>query len=428
VPERVTARAIGTGDARALDRRTLRRVVTVLCLTEITSWGILYYALPVLAPAISGTTGWTLTMVTGAFSAALVTAAVVGIAVGRGIDRFGPRSPMTAGSLLAVPGLAAVATAATYPLFLLAWIVTGAAISALLYPPAFVALTHWGGVDRVRALTALTLVAGLASTVFAPVTAVLEDRFGWRVAYLVLAGVLAVVTVPAHWFGLRAPWVPDDRRHVSDVGGVPRATWRTRPFLVLLVAMCATAVCVYAVVINLVPLLMERGLSIYEAAVALGLGGVGQVCGRLGYGWFSRRTTPGTRSVVVFTAVVVTTGLMALLPGPLLLLLLLSMLVGAARGVFTLIQATAVSDRWGTAGFGRLNGVMLAPVMLASALAPWLGSLLAEVTGSHSGAFLVLTCFAALAAVLVPWSRPEAAVPPRSRTERVVSTSTGKEP
>ena len=420
---------VRTDDARALDRSTLRRVVTVLCLTEITSWGVLYYALPVLAPAITRTTGWTLPMVTGAFSAALVTAALVGVAVGRGIDRFGPRPIMTAGSLLGVPCLVAIATATTYPLFLLAWVLTGVAISALLYPPAFVALTHWGGVHRVRVLTVLTLVAGLASTVFAPVTAVLEDWLGWRQAYLVLAGVLAVVTIPAHWFGLRAPWVPDARRHVSEVGGVPRATWRTRPFLVLLVAMCAAAVCVYAVVINLVPLLMERGLSTYEAAIALGLGGVGQVCGRLGYGWLSRRTTPGTRSAVVFTGVVVTTGLMALLPGPMLLLLLLSMLVGSTRGVFTLIQATAVSDRWGTAGFGRLNGVMLAPVMLASALAPWLGSALAELTGSHSRAFLVLACFAALAAVLIPWSRPGDGVPPRGRTERVdqVSTSTGKE-
>lgn len=420
---------VRTDDARALDRSTLRRVVTVLCLTEITSWGVLYYALPVLAPAITRTTGWTLPMVTGAFSAALVTAALVGVAVGRGIDRFGPRPIMTAGSLLGVPCLVAIATATTYPLFLLAWVLTGVAISALLYPPAFVALTHWGGVHRVRVLTVLTLVAGLASTVFAPVTAVLEDWLGWRQAYLVLAGVLAVVTIPAHWFGLRAPWVPDARRHVSEVGGVPRATWRTRPFLVLLVAMCAAAVCVYAVVINLVPLLMERGLSTYEAAIALGLGGVGQVCGRLGYGWLSRRTTPGTRSAVVFTGVVVTTGLMALLPGPMLLLLLLSMLVGSTRGVFTLIQATAVSDRWGTAGFGRLNGVMLAPVMLASALAPWLGSALAELTGSHSRAFLVLACFAALAAVIIPWSRPGDGVPPRGRTERLdhVSTSTGKE-
>lgn len=116
----------------------------VLCLTEITSWGVLYYALPVLAPAISRTTGWTLSAVTGAFSASLLTAAVVGVLVGREIERLGPRPIMTAGSLLAVPGLVAIAYAPTYPAFVLAWVLTGAATSTLLYPPAFVALTHWG--------------------------------------------------------------------------------------------------------------------------------------------------------------------------------------------------------------------------------------------------------------------------------------------
>jgi MFS family permease len=403
----------------ALDRGTLRRVVAVLCLTEITSWGVLYYAFPVLAPAVSRTTGWTLSAVTGAFSASLFTAAVAGIAVGRGIDRFGPRPIMTAGSLLGVPAVVAVANAPSYPLFLLAWVVTGAATSALLYPPAFAALTGWGGQNRIRALTTLTLVAGLASTVFAPLTAGLEDSLGWRQAYLVLAGVLAVITIPAHWFGLRAPWVRDGRRaHASVEGAFGRAVWRARPFLVLLVAMSASAVCVYAVVINLVPLLLERGLSTSQAAVALGLGGVGQVCARLGYTWFSAHTSPGTRTAVVFTAIAASTGLIGMLPGPTLALFVVSMLVGAARGIFTLIQATAVSDRWGTVGFGRLNGVMLAPVMMATAAAPWLGTALAQVVGSFATAFLVLAGSAGLAALLVPWTLPRADAAGRLRSVR----------
>lgn len=211
----------------------------------------------------------------------------------------------------------------------------------------------------------------------------LENWLGWRHAYLVLACALAVINIPAHWFGLRAPWIRDDgTNHVSGAGQQSRAAWRTRPFLVLLVAMSAGAICVYAVVINLVPLLMERGLSTYEAAIALGLGGMGQVCGRLGYGWLSRHTSPGMRAAVMFLAVALTTGLMGLLPGPIGLLLVLSMLLGSARGVFTLIQATAVSDRWGTAGFGRLNAVMSSPVMIATAAGPWLGSALAETVGS----------------------------------------------
>ena len=37
----------------ALSPGGLRRVLVVLCVTEIVSWGVLYYAFPVLAPAIT---------------------------------------------------------------------------------------------------------------------------------------------------------------------------------------------------------------------------------------------------------------------------------------------------------------------------------------------------------------------------------------
>ncbi len=77
--------------------------LAVLCVTEITSWGVLYYAFPVLAPSISADTGWSVSAVTGAFSAGLGVSAPAGIVVGRLLDRWGPRWVMTAGSLLGVP-------------------------------------------------------------------------------------------------------------------------------------------------------------------------------------------------------------------------------------------------------------------------------------------------------------------------------------
>jgi MFS family permease len=68
-------------------------VLTVLCITEITSWGILYYAFPVLAPGIAADTGWSISMITAAFSLGLVVSAVVGIPAGRWLDRSSTRSP-----------------------------------------------------------------------------------------------------------------------------------------------------------------------------------------------------------------------------------------------------------------------------------------------------------------------------------------------
>lgn len=79
-----------------------------LCVTEITSWGVLYYAFTVLSPQISADTGWSAPSVTAAFSAGLVTSALVGIPVGRWLDRFGPRWIMTGGSVLGVISVVAV--------------------------------------------------------------------------------------------------------------------------------------------------------------------------------------------------------------------------------------------------------------------------------------------------------------------------------
>ena len=78
--------------------------------------------------------------------------------------------------------------------------------------------------------------------------------------------------------------------------------------------------------------------------------------------------------------------------------------------MFTLVQATAVSDRWGTLRFGHLNGILSAPIMLATAAAPWLGSALAQMLGSYALAFLVLAGTAVLAVMLTPWTLPTRSV------------------
>ena len=55
-------------------------------------------------------------------------------------------------------------------MFFAGWLVAGMAMAAVFYQAGFAALTRWYGPARVRALTTLTLVGGLASTMFAPVT------------------------------------------------------------------------------------------------------------------------------------------------------------------------------------------------------------------------------------------------------------------
>ena len=82
------------------------------------------------------------------------------------------------------------------------------------------------------------------------------------------------------------------------------------------------------------------------------------------------------------------------------------MLVGLARGIYTLIQATAITDRWGPSAYGTLNGLLMAPTLVASAAAPFVGAALAHLVGSYAHAFLLLAGLAAVAAVLLVWASP----------------------
>ena len=196
--------------------------------------------------------------------------------------------------------LFAVVAAPNYPCFVGAWILAGFAMSAVFYAPAFAALTRYFAADAVRALTVLTLVAGLASTVFAPLTAALASHMSWQQTYLVLAVVLAIVTIPAHLIGLRRPWPPIIHSHAVEA---PTLTARSRPFIALTAAFALAALASYAVIVNLVPLMAQRGISTGAAAVALGLGGAGQVLGRLGYQALVRRISVVPRTVIIMAAV-----------------------------------------------------------------------------------------------------------------------------
>lgn len=217
-----------------------------------------------LAPAISTSTGWSHAAVTTAFSVGSILGALCGIPVGRVLQRRGPRVLMTLASLLGTVAFAIVALATSYAVFLFGWVLVGIASAGLFYPPAFATLTQWYGGHRVRAITTLTLVAGFASTIFAPLTSALEGAVGWRPTYLLL-GLLVLATMPAHALVLRRPWTavrqPGHGRSEAD-----RKILTSRPFLMLAAAGTLTALAMYASLVSLVPLLTSRGLSTGLAA------------------------------------------------------------------------------------------------------------------------------------------------------------------
>ncbi|HEY6478606.1 MAG TPA: MFS transporter, partial [Streptosporangiaceae bacterium] len=399
-----------------------RQALAALCVTEIASYGVIYYAFPVLATHIAAGTGWSRAAVTAAYSAGNLAGAVAGIPVGRLLQKYGPRPVMTAAGVLGAVSVAGIAAAPSYGWFTAAWLAAGIASAGLFYPPAFAALTGWYGPQRVRALTTLTLAAGFASTIFAPLASALAAHLSWRGTYLTLAAVLAV-TIPAHALFLRPAWTRwGDSR--APEGGRDRQVLASRAFLQMTAAGTLCAFAQYAALVNLVPLLEGRGLSASLAAWGLGLGGAGQVAGRLCYRSLaaSRLGTRG-RTAAIIAAGGAATLLLGLLPGPAALLVAVSVIAGAVRGVFTLTEATLVSDYWGPDRYAVLNGVFNAPLVAAGAIAPAAGAGIAAAAGSYPALFAVLAVTAAVGATLAA-SAPS----PDSRAKAPGTSGSVREP
>ena len=178
------------------------RAVSVRGVTQILSWGVLFYPPVLTVPLIAADHGWSRSFAMGGFSAGLFVGGLVSRYVGATIDRVGGHIVMTAGSLIGAAGLGGLVAVPGALSYFAVWIVLGVAMAASLYDPAFATLGRIFGSAARAPITALTLAGGFASTVSWPATQFLIDRVGWRGTYLVYAGLLALVAAPLHALAL----------------------------------------------------------------------------------------------------------------------------------------------------------------------------------------------------------------------------------
>jgi MFS family permease len=375
-------------------------IVGALSVTETVSWGIVYYAFAVFLVPMQSDLGLSTAQLTGAFSLAVLVSAVAGIAVGRYLDRHSPRGLMTVGSIAAtglvlawsrVDGLADV-----YAL----WIGLGLVMAAVLYEPAFTVVAKWfpDGAERRRALTALTLVAALASFIFLPVSQALIDAHGWRDALVILAVILGAATIPLHALVLRRPpsQPSDGQRHGASRSAA--AAMRSAPFWLLSGAFFLASLTGISMTVHAIPYLLERGHDPTFAAFAVGLIGVSQIPGRVLFAVAAARLPRPAAITAVFATIAAGIAVIVGLPGSIALLLGF-VLLGMGNGMTTLARAAAIADHYGPAAYGTIAGVAAAVTTVARAAAPVTAALYAAAAG-YTALLWTLAVLAAGAAAL----------------------------
>jgi predicted MFS family arabinose efflux permease len=244
-------------------------------------------------------------------------------------------------------------------------------------------------------MTAMTLVAALASFIFLPLAQALIDARGWRDALVVLALVLAAVTVPLHAVALRAaPSHPRARHRTASA----REALRSGSFWLLSSAFFLATIAGIAVVVQGIPFLLERGYGTAFAAFAIGLIGVSQIPGRIVFAAVGTRLAEPWNAVIVFALIAAGILLVVGIDAPAAVVVGM-MLLGMGNGMATLARATVVADRYGAASYGAIASVMGAGTMSARAVAPVTAAVWATTVG-YTSMLLTLCALAVLAALL----------------------------
>jgi MFS family permease len=376
------------------------RVVIALGSAQTLAWGSTYYLPAILAAPMARELGVSTGVVFAAFSAALIVAAVLGPLAGRRIDLFGGRDVLTVSSLVFAAGLGTLGAAQGEGMLFAGWLVIGIGMAMGLYEATFSTLAGIYGREARGAITGITLLAGLASTICWPISAYLETEVGWRMACFFWAGTHLAIGLPLNRF-----LVPVGTQPISATnetvrgapGGHTGSQNRAMPLLALVFAV--TWFTSTAMAAHLPRLLEEADASATVAVAAAALVGPAQVAGRLLEFGVLQRFNPLLSARLA--AIAHPLGALAVISFGAPAAVVFTVLHGAGNGILTIAKGTLPLAIFGPSGYGLRQGILMVPARFGQASAPFLFAALMERFGTSALLLSTALGLAALAALLV---------------------------
>ncbi|EJJ29242.1 arsenite efflux MFS transporter ArsK [Rhizobium sp. CF142] len=357
--------------------------ILALGLTQIIGYGSLYYSFSILAPSMARDLNWSSEWIFGALSAALLIGGLAAPTMGKWIDRFGAGRVMTGGSAIAAAALVGCALSSGKVAFVAALIAIEAASNLVQYGAAFALLVQIRPKVAQRSITYLTLIAGFASTIFWPITTALHAHLSWQAVYLVFAALNIAVCLPIHaWLSFS---VSKSRKEAS--GGPAKhvepslaPSIRTQAFVLMVTGFALESFVNAALLVHMVPVL--SGLGLGAMAVMVGtLFGPSQVLSRftnmLFGGGLSQLTLALISAVLLPAALAVLIVTAPSVPGA----LVFAVVFGLGSGLSSIVQGTLPLALFGSEGYGRRQGQVLAIRLVISSTAPFILAFLMENIG-----------------------------------------------
>jgi len=347
------------------------QTVTVLAITQVIGWGTTFDMLGVMGRIVAPALGLPNEVVFAGLTIMMMISAFVGPATGRWLARYGAARVLSASSLIFALGLLLLSAANGIMLYAAAWVVIGIGGACGLSAPAYTAVVEREGANGKRVIAILMLFTGLSSTVFWPILSLLNETVGWRITFLICAGLQFFVCLPLHLFALPKPIVTHIESGAADIGPVALSkAGRRKAFLLIAAATTISTFITFGISPSLLEIFRQSGAS---PAFALQLGaarGVLGISARFLDMLLGRRGNPMLSAVMGIGLMMVSFPIMLVAGSSTPLLVTFVLLYGFGAGVMTVARALLPLALFSPAEYGLQSARLSLPQNLANAIAP----------------------------------------------------------
>jgi OFA family oxalate/formate antiporter-like MFS transporter len=380
--------------SEALDSPQGWRVVAgVHALTAVTFGSA--YAFSAVFPALTAHFDATRAEMALVFSLAAFVFYSLGAVAGPLADRWSPRGLILIGLAAMILGYILVSQARSLAMLYL-YYGTGVGIGiGLSYVPALGAVQSWFLRKRSQASGIATAGLGLGTLILPLAVGRAVSLVGWRECFLGLAGVLAVVGVPAACLvRKRVEYrVTTDHPRQGRIGF--RHAWQDRRFRRFYGVLLLSSFSTFIPYVHLVPAARDMGLSLESGTMLIGLIGIGNVIGRFVLAGFGDRLGSQRLLIILTLAVAASFGIWAVAHS-MAMLALFALAFGMSYGGCVGLYPAVAADLFGAAQIGAVLGYLYTAVGIAALIGPPLAGLIYDRTGSY----LVPIGASALAAIV----------------------------
>ena len=246
---------------------------------------------------------------------------------------------------------------------------------------------------------------GVGAALVPEISRTMIDLYGWRSAYYLFAAAIFLISLPLTLFVLKeAPTAvlsTPDSNAVSVFGMSAGQAAKTGSYWLVLLSFFLVGIGITSVLSHMVPMLMDRGMSLTAAARCMSTLAVALIFGRIFAGFLMDH----------FFAPYVTAGfiIFGLAAGVILLALgavgpwafLAAALVGLATGSEISEIAYIIGRYFGQLSFGQIYGIMFAGFQLGSAISAPMMGYYHDTVGDYVGALWLVAGLVTLSAILI---------------------------